>query len=72
MSRAERHYEAALDVADWLDGQGDHFRANAIRAVCRSLRTSSSTLSQLHRDNMDLREQLAATHADAPGSSRNA
>jgi transposase InsO family protein len=56
MSRAERHTLAAMDVAQWLDDQGDHFRANAVRSVCRSLSTARATMSALRRDNAELRK----------------
>lgn len=55
MSRAERHTLAAMDVAKWLDEQGEHKRANDVRSVCRSLSTARVTMSVLHRDNMALR-----------------
>lgn len=55
MSRAERHTAAAYDVAAWLEQQGEHKRANDVRAVCRSLSTARITMATLHRDNMELR-----------------
>jgi hypothetical protein len=64
MSRAERHTLAAMDVAQWLDEQGDHFRANAVRNVCRSLSVARVTMATLHRDNMDLRAARIETDAD--------
>ena len=56
MSRAERHTQAAMEVAAWLDEQGEPFRANAVRSVCRSLSTARATMSALHRDNAELRK----------------
>lgn len=56
MSRAERHTQAAMDVAAWLDEQGEPFRANAVRSVCRSLSAARATMSALHRDNTELRK----------------
>ncbi len=58
MSRAERHTLAAMDVAQWLDDQGDHFRANAVRSVCKSLSTARTTMAVLHRDNRELRARI--------------
>lgn len=63
MSRAERHTQAAREVAAWLDEQGEHFRANAVRAICRSLSTARVTMAALHRDNADLRR--VETRADS-------
>ena len=48
----------ARDVAEFLDGIGQHKRANDVRRVCRSNDTYRTTLQALHRDNMDLRRKL--------------
>ena len=58
MSRACRHTSAAREVAAWLDDQGEHKRANDVRAICRSLSTARVTMGHLHRDNMALRKQI--------------
>jgi hypothetical protein len=49
-----------MDVAAHLDRQGDAFRANAVRSVCKSLSTARVTMAVLHRDNARLRDQLRA------------
>lgn len=59
MPKAEPHQRQAREVATWLDSIGEHKRANDVRNVCRSLDTARNALSQLHKDNMELRRKLA-------------
>lgn len=54
--KATRRIEAAREVADWLEEAGEHFKAEAVRSLCRACSTYQTTLSQLHRDNMALRD----------------
>lgn len=54
----------AIRVAEWLETNGQHKRANDVRRVCRSNDAYRGTLQQLHRDNMALRKQLAARTAE--------
>ncbi|EQB15734.1 hypothetical protein [Sphingobium lactosutens] len=46
----------AAAVADWLDQQGEHKRANDVRRICRSNVSLRNTCSLLYKDNMALRE----------------
>lgn len=55
MAKAEIHLRAARETASFLDSIGERKRANDVRNVCRSLDTARITLSQLHNDNMQLR-----------------
>lgn len=49
----------AMGVANYLDGIGEPKRANDIRRVCRSNGAYRTTLSQLHRENLQLRATVA-------------
>lgn len=49
----------AREAADYLESLGQHKRAEDIRAACRSLASARATLKTLHRDNMEIRAQLA-------------
>lgn len=56
---AERALKAVADamaVAKFLDGIGEHKRANDVRRICRSNASYRTTLQMLHRDNMALRK----------------
>lgn len=55
MSRTERRLAQARQVAAFLDDIGEPKYANDVRDVCRSLDAARHALSQLHRDNMELR-----------------
>jgi predicted anti-sigma-YlaC factor YlaD len=55
-AKASRRIEIALDVADRLEAAGEHFDAEAVRSLCRACRSYQTTLGQLHKDNMALRE----------------
>lgn len=54
-TRAQTAVRQAREVADFLDGIGEHKRANDVRRVCRSNDSYRVTLQQLHKDNMALR-----------------
>ena len=60
-TRSLQTVKSAHSVADYLDGIGEHKRANDVRSLCRSNLTFRTTLQQLHRDNMELRAQLQET-----------
>ncbi|WP_305096500.1 hypothetical protein [Croceibacterium aestuarii] len=53
----------ARDVALFLDSIDEHKRANDVRRVCRSNDSYRVTLSQLHKDNMALRNKFCASEA---------
>lgn len=57
-TRADYNVAAARAVADWLEGQGEHKRAEDVRRLCRCNASYRVTLSTLHRDNMELRGRL--------------
>ena len=55
MSRVDARVRQARNVAAFLDDIGEPKFANDVCAVCRSLEQARRTLSQLHKDNMELR-----------------
>jgi len=42
--------EAARDVADWLEAQGEHHKAEVVRSLCRSNSSLVDTASRLRHD----------------------
>lgn len=56
---ATRILNLAQQAAKYLDSVGEHKRANDVRALTRANYGYRSTVQQLHRDNMALRETIA-------------
>lgn len=54
--RSVSKVEVAREVADWLDAQGEHKRANDIRSLCRSNDSLRETCSRLSSDIAALRK----------------
>lgn len=59
-AKADRRVQVAREAADYLDSIGERKRANDVRSVCRANASYKTTLAQLHRDNMDLRNKFVA------------
>lgn len=62
-AKADKRVEMARKTADFLDGIGEHKRANDVRSVCVANSSYKTTLAQLHRDNMRLRSRFVAADA---------
>lgn len=58
--RAKAAVARAMQTARFLESIGAPFEAAAVKRVCKSNSSYRTTLAQLHKDNMDLRAQLAA------------
>jgi hypothetical protein len=59
MSEPAKVVNQAMGVASYLDGIGERKRANDIRRVCRSNGAYRSNLSQLHKENRQIRATVA-------------
>lgn len=60
MSRPERRMAEAKKLEDRLKSRGEHMHAQTVKDLRLSLSAARSTLSALHRENMELREKLKA------------
>lgn len=49
----------AREVADWLDQQGEHVKAEEVRGLCRAAETLRHNASTLHGDALALRTFIA-------------
>lgn len=77
--RQEARVRTGREIADWLDGRGEHKRANDVRSLVRSAESASATLKVIHGDAARLREvrhellrNLVALEWGGPAAEANA
>lgn len=57
-SKTDRAKRESKQIEEKLRGEGNHREADIIRNLRRSLVSSTTTLSNLHADNMSLRTEI--------------
>jgi hypothetical protein len=57
-AKSERYFEVAQDLADRFEAMGDKFSAEQARKLGRVITGYALTLSQLHKDNVELRNRV--------------